>query len=69
MTHFSTGYLTKTAAGELVTNHGPGIMGYMTAKLEAISLELFVVVRKRAYSDERITYETLHDYTRKEPVK
>ncbi len=61
-------YITKTATGEIVTDYGPGILAYMEAKLEATALELVVVARK-VYGDKRATFETLHDYTRKELVK
>lgn len=54
-------YITKTASGKIVTNHGPGVIAYVAAKTEAVELELVVVARKVAY-----TFETLHDYTRKE---
>ena len=57
-------YITKTATGNIVTNHGPGLFAYMQAKTEAVDLELVVVAKKTTY-----TFETLHDYTQKELVK
>lgn len=54
-------YITKTSTGNIVTNHGPGLFAYMTAKTEAAEQELVVVAKKTTY-----TFETLHDYTRKE---
>jgi len=54
-------YITKTATGKTVTDHGPGILAYMQAKTEAAELELVVVAKKISY-----TFKTLHDYTRKE---